>query len=248
MTETHGRRATQGPRIAADASETSGPPVLSGSAAPSGSTGVAPVAPASPAHLRLPALLSNRPTLAIGLALTLAATDPSQLARRGPGGWLLTAAALVAAIWAAPVVARRPTATSVDLFALPARHRNTVFAVGCVVVAGFGSPPLWLAAVDAALLLAYLLAVDALAAGPIGARQLQRGVAPLAAAAAGAVALLASQAPVDPGAVWGRIVAALAVAAAALAAGAALRVKRSADEQADPTSDGISTSADTSRA
>lgn len=160
----------------------------------------------------------------LGLALALAATDPVKIAQGNPVGWLFSAAVLVGAIWAAPVVAQRPASTAVHWAGQLTRHRNTVFAVGCVIIAGFGDPPVWQMAVDAALLLAYLLTVDALAAGPIGLRQLRRGVAP--AAVASTVALLAAHAPVDSGAVWGRAVAAVAVAAAAVAAGAALWVRQ----------------------
>lgn len=183
-----------------------------------------PTAPQSPAPHR--SILSNWTVLLLGVALVLAASDPTKLGQHGPVGWLLTAAAVVAAIWAAPVVAQRPTMTSIQWAARLVRHRNTVFAVGCTVLAGAGNPPVWLMVADAALLLAYLLIVDALAAGPIGIRQLRRGVAPLAAAGASAVVLLGALAPVNQGAVWGRILAALAVAAAALAAGAALWIRQ----------------------
>lgn len=172
------------------------------------------------------ALLPNRAALLLGLALALAATEPAKIAERDPVGWLLTLAFLVGAIWAAPVVAQRPAATAVHWMGRLSRHRNTVFAVSCVIIAGFGDPPVWQMVIDAALLLAYLLTVDVLAAGPIGIRQLRRGMAPAAAAVASAVTLLAAHAPVDTGAVWGRVVAAVAVAAAALAAGAALWVRQ----------------------
>jgi hypothetical protein len=184
------------------------------------------------------ALLPDNAALLLGVALVLAVTDPTRLAGRGPIGWLAAACGVVAAIWAAPVVARRPAVDSVRPINLLARHRNTAFAVGCTVAAGFSDPPVWLMAVDAGLLLAYLLVVDALAAGPVGARQLARGTAPLAALAAIVIVLLAARAPVSSGAVWGRIVAAIAVAVAAVAAGAALwirqpgtRESRSAQEQ-----------------
>lgn len=169
--------------------------------------------------------------MALGLALALAATDPAKIAHRDPVGWLLTVAVLVGAIWAAPVVAQRPSTTAAHWVGQLVRHRNTVFAVSCVIIAGFGNPAVWQMIVDAALLLAYLLIVDALAAGPIGIRQLRRGVAPAAAAGASAVALLAAHAPVDSGAVWGRVVAAVAVVAAALAAGAALWVRQQETRQ-----------------
>jgi hypothetical protein len=174
--------------------------------------------------------LPNDAVLLLGIALALAAVDPTKLGSRGPVGWLFALAALVATIWAAPVVSRRPAAQSVRLTSQVARHRNTVFAVGCTIMAGFSDPPVWLMVIDAALLLAYLLAVDALAAGPVGIRQLRRGTAPLSALAAVAIVLLAAQAPVNSGAVWGRIVAALAVAAAATAAGAALWIRQTAGQ------------------
>lgn len=172
------------------------------------------------------ALLPNRTALVLGLALALAATDPSKIAQRNPVGWLLTVAVLVGAIWAAPVIAQRPASVAVHWTGQLARHRNTLFAVGCTIIAGSGNPPVWQMIVDAALLMTYLLTVDALAAGPIGIRQLRRGVTPAAAAVASAIALLAANAPVNSGAVWGRVVAAIAVAAAALAAGAALWVRQ----------------------
>lgn len=178
---------------------------------------------ALPARLRSAA--GNAVAL-LGVALVLAVLDPTKLGTRGPVDWLFTVAAVLAAIWAAPVVSRRPTMPSIRLASQLARHRNTVFAVGCTILAGFDDPPIWLMAVDAALLSAYLLVVDAFAAGPIGVRQLRRGVAPACAVAAVTLVLLAAQAPVDSGAVWGRVVAALAVAASACAAGAALWMRR----------------------
>ena len=181
--------------------------------------------------------LPNDAVLLLGAALVLAAVDPTKLAMRGPVGWLFAMAAMVAAIWAAPVVSRRPTAESIRFTSQLGRHRNTVFAVGCTILAGFSDPPVWLMVIDAALLLAYLLAVDALAAGPVGIRQLRHGMAPLCAAAAVAMVLLAAQAPVNSGAVWGRIVAALAVAAAATAAGAALWIRQTGKQSAQAGSE-----------
>ncbi len=174
--------------------------------------------------------------LLLGIALALTATNPTNLAVRGLAGWLSTVAAIVAAIWAAPVVAQRPAAATVHWSSQLARHRNTVFAVGCTIVAGFDDPPVWLMAANAALLLAYLLVVDALAAGPVGIRQLRRAIVPSAAAAASAVTLLGAQAPVNSGAVWGRVAAAIAVAAAAVAAAAALWIRRQAADPQDSSS------------
>lgn len=207
------------------------------------STPITSTAPTSPNRTtsRRRTLQPNRVALLLGVALALTVTDPANLAKRGPAGWLLAVAALVAAIWAAPVVAQRAAVEAVHWNSQLVRHRNTVFAVVCTIIAGFSDPPLWLVIVDAALLLAYLLTVDALAAGPIGIRQLRRGIAPAAAAAASAVVLLGAHAPVNSGAVWGRAVAAVAVAAAALAAGAALWTRRHATHQ--PTATAITTQA-----
>lgn len=162
------------------------------------------------------------PTL-IGFALALAATNPA--------GWhkmagavlvVVLAFVLLLVLGAAPVAARRPATISGAWAAKAIRDRNTLFAAACVIVAGLGDPPMWLMAADAALLLAYLLTVDALAAGPVGARQLRGIRVPLAAAGASAAVLVIAEAPINGGAIWGRIVAALAVAAAAGAAGLAL--------------------------
>jgi hypothetical protein len=170
--------------------------------------------------------LPNWTVLLLGVALALAAANPASLASRGPAGWLLLLAAVATAVWAAPAVVQRPASAAVQWTSRLIRHRNTMFAVACTALAAFSDPAVWLTVVDAALLLAYLLAVDALAAGPIGVSQLRRGTAPLTAAAASAIALLGAQAPVDSGAVWGRVVAALAVAAAASAAAAALWLRQ----------------------
>lgn len=179
--------------------------------------------------------LPGRAVLLIGLALAICVTDPTDVSARGVSGWLLTVLAALAAVWAAPAVARRPAIETTHWSAQLARHRNTVFAVAAVCLATFSDPPVWLMAVDAALLLAYLLGVDLLAAGPIGVRQLRRGVAPLTAAAAIAVVLLGARSPVDSGAVWGRILAAIAIAAAAAAAGAALWLRQSSKRPSRPS-------------
>ncbi len=175
--------------------------------------------PQFPARLRE---AFGTPTL-IGLALAVAATNPAAW-RTMTGAVLVVvvAFALLLALGAAPVVVRRPVTSSSAWTAKTVRHRNTLFAAVCVIVAGLGDPPVWLMAADAALLPAYLLAADALAAGPVGARQLRSISIPLAAAGASAAVLVVAEAPITGGAIWGRIVAALAVTAAAAAAGLAL--------------------------
>jgi hypothetical protein len=160
------------------------------------------------------------------VALAIAVTDPPQWVVSGIPRWLLAIAMVTAALWAAPPVVRRPAGATARLVGRAGRHRNTLFAVGCTAVAATGDPRPWPAGVDAALLLAYLLAVDAAAAGPVGARQLRRCKVPFAAAGASAITLLGAFAPVATGALWGRAVAAAAVAFAGLAVGAALWVRR----------------------
>jgi hypothetical protein len=189
----------------------------------------APQAAAAQPRIRRTLSLSGVPLL--GAASALAAANPVFQVARGPVGWLVLLVVMAAAVWASPIVAQRPTSSAVRLLTQLVRHRNTAFAVGCVVLAALTDPPVWLAVVDTALLIGYLLAVDAFAAGPIGADQARGGTVPLTAAAASAIVLVAAEVPVDSGAVWGRVVAALAVAAAATAAGAALWLRRSGSRQ-----------------
>lgn len=158
----------------------------------------------------------------IGVALAVAVTDPPHWAAQTAAGRALALATVLAALWAAPAVVRRPAGVARHLAGRLARHRNTLFAAGCTAVAAAGHPAPWLMGVDCALLPAYLLALDSVAAGPVGVRQLRRARVPLAAAGAGAVTLVAALAPVGGAGAWGRIAAAVAVALAGLAAGAAL--------------------------
>lgn len=124
-----------------------------------------------------------------GAALALAASDPSS-----DGTGLSTPAFTVIlvcfALWAAAPVVRRPILSVHRWHNQLARHRNTLFAGICTLVAADGHPPLWLMIADAALLLGYLLALDAVAAGPVGIRQLRAGW-PVGVAAAGTALVLA---------------------------------------------------------
>ena len=123
-----------------------------------------------------------------GVALAVAVADP-------PDGFMGTSSPQIAlllalfALWAAAPVVRRPVLTVHRWLNLLARHRNTVFAGACTVVAAAGRPALWLMIADAALLLGYLLALDSVAAGPIGGRQLRSGWPAGLAAAATALVL-----------------------------------------------------------
>ncbi|NEA57852.1 hypothetical protein G3I60_27765 [Streptomyces sp. SID13666] len=166
-----------------------------------------------------------RPVRGLGVALALAACDPAVTGSPTMGDVLTPLAAVVLAWWAAPPLVRRPVQYSARKAALLSQHRNTVFAVGCVVLAAFSAPPVWLASCVTALLLTYLLIVDACAAGPAGIRQLRSRHIPLTAYGASGLVLFAAFAPSD-GSAWGPAVAVSAVCAAAYAVGTALWPRR----------------------
>ena len=108
-----------------------------------------------------------------GPALALAAANPlSWTASSGPEE-LFTLILAAFGLWAAAPVVARPLLASRHWYKVVSRHRNTVFAAACTLTAAVGHPPIWLMAADAALLLGYLLALDAVAAGPVGLRQLR---------------------------------------------------------------------------
>ena len=90
------------------------------------------------------------------------------------------------------------------------------------MLAAADTPPDWLAACDAAVLLSYLLCVDAVAAGPPGARLIRRPSTLLAAYAATALVLAAAFLPTTSAGSWSRLVAALALAGAGIAVVAAM--------------------------
>ncbi|MER5641281.1 hypothetical protein ABT095_30590 [Kitasatospora sp. NPDC002227] len=158
---------------------------------------------------------------AVALALALAAADPSLFVRTPRLALLFAVPALAAAWWAGPVLVRRPVQHSARLADRLAHHRNTVFAAGSVVLTALTTPPGWDVACVAALLLGYLLLVDAVAAGPAGQRQWRSRPVVGSAYAASGLVLAAGLAPLG-GVVWGPVLAALAVAGAAGVAGLAL--------------------------
>jgi hypothetical protein len=170
-----------------------------------------------------PAASSGRPVRLLGCLLAVLVTDPTVWASRPPVLQLLPVAAFVGAFWAAAPLTARPVLQGFRWYRRLARHRNTAFAVCCVALATLHQPPPWLAACDAALLLTYLVCVDAAAAGPPGARLLRRPPALLAAYGATALVFAAAVLPVSTAGTWGRVVAALAVAAASTALAVALR-------------------------
>jgi hypothetical protein len=125
-----------------------------------------------------------------GPTLALAAANPSGWTSAFGTAQLYAYCLAAFGLWAAVPVVRRPVLASQHWHRLLARHRNTLFAAACALTAAAGRPPVWLMAADAALLLGYLLALDALAAGPIGIRQLRLGW-PVGAAAGGTALVLA---------------------------------------------------------
>ncbi|MFC1413056.1 hypothetical protein ACEZCY_09080 [Streptacidiphilus sp. N1-12] len=162
----------------------------------------------------------------LGCLVALLVTDPTAWAGRPTVDLVLPLAAGLAAWFAATPLTARPVALGFRWRNRLSRHRNTAFAVMCVVLAAFNPPPGWLAACDTALLLTYLLCVDALAAGPPAARLLRRPLVLLCAYGASAVALTAALLPVAPTGPWARLLAALALAGAAAAVIAALTPRR----------------------
>ncbi|WP_052442876.1 hypothetical protein [Streptacidiphilus neutrinimicus] len=166
----------------------------------------------------------------LGAALALAAADPAGLAH---AGYLLVSsivrlillAVMVLIAWfAAPPVVARPVTGDPRWASKLSRHRNTVLAVGFVVVVAIGSPPTWMMFCDAALLLAYLLFVDAAAAGPPGAAQLRDWPLLVAAVAAQGLVLVGAVVSVATSDSWARATAAALVLAVGV--GVTLSVRR----------------------
>ncbi|WP_052440626.1 hypothetical protein [Streptacidiphilus anmyonensis] len=166
----------------------------------------------------------------LGAALALAAADPAGLAH---AGYLLVSSVVRLALvvvmgliawFAAPPVVARPVSGDPRWASKLSRHRNTVLAVGFVVVVAIGSPPTWMMFCDAALLLAYLLFVDAAAGGPPGAAQLRDWPLLLAAIAAQGLVLVGAVVSVATAGAWARATAAALVLAVGV--GVALSVRR----------------------
>ncbi|MEY9963559.1 hypothetical protein ABIA33_001592 [Streptacidiphilus sp. MAP12-16] len=162
----------------------------------------------------------------LGCAIAVLVTDPTAWLSRPPIDLLLPLLAVVGAWFAAPPLTARPVASGFRWYTRLARHRNTAFAVGCVLLAAANRPPGWLAACDTALLLTYLLCVDAVAAGPPGARLVRRPLALLTAYGASALVLTAALLPVAATGTWARLLAALALGASGAAVAGAVWVRR----------------------
>lgn len=175
------------------------------------------------------AVAENAPDLPlrlIGVLLAVLVTDPAAWFHRPPVDLVLPLLAGGAAWFAAVPVTARPVATGFRWRTRLARHRNSAFAVGCVLLAAANPPPVWLAGCETALLLSYLIALDAVTAGPPAARLLRRPLPLLAAYAASAAVFAAALLPVAPAGGWSRLVAAVALAGAGAALLAALAARR----------------------
>lgn len=150
--------------------------------------------------------------------LAFAATDPAGLAGSAPVQHALIAAvAAVIGFYAGAPVTSRPVIRDFRSLGRIARHRATVLALGCLLLMAVLTPPAWLAALDAALLLGYLLAADAVAGGPPAHRDL-RGTPAAAAVVATGVVLAVALAPIHHAAHggWARLGAAALIAVVAL--------------------------------
>ena len=166
------------------------------------------------------------PMRLLGCLIAVAVSDPTAWFAGSALRLLLPLCALAAAYVAAPPLSARPTGGDFRWRIQLLRHRNTAFVLGSVLVAAVNRPPGWLAAVDTALLLGYLLLLDGVVAGPPGARLLRRPRALLAAVGASALVLAAALLPVHGGGAWARLLAALALIAAVATAATVLRLRR----------------------
>jgi hypothetical protein len=179
----------------------------------------------TPATTDAPGPTLDRPAQLLGCVLALLVTNPAAWAGRPATDLVVPLFALAAAFFAAAPLTARPVATGYRWHARLSRHRNTAFAVMCIVLAAVDPPPAWLAAVDSILLLTYLLAVDAVVAGPPGLRLLRRPLTLLAAYGGTAAVLSAALLPTTPLGPTARLLAALALAAAGGAVAVAVGVR-----------------------
>ncbi|MEY9876162.1 hypothetical protein ABH931_005672 [Streptacidiphilus sp. MAP12-33] len=166
----------------------------------------------------------------LGVAMAVAAADPVNLVH---ASWVLGAVVVrlivlilmgAVAWFTAPPVVARPVTGDPRWASQLSRHRNTVLAVGFVVAVALGAPPVWMMACDAALLLAYLLFVDAAAGGPPGAAQLRDWPGLATAVAATGLVLTGATVSVATADSWARATAGVLVLV--VGAGLALSVRR----------------------
>ncbi|QMU75780.1 hypothetical protein GXW83_08545 [Streptacidiphilus sp. PB12-B1b] len=205
----------------ANSSAVPGPPVAPGGPAPEAEAWAAPSAPGGPFGG------PEWPLRLLGCVLALAVTDPAGWFSGSLGRLLLPVFAIAGAVAAAGPMTARPVVRDSRLRAQIPRHRNTLFVVGCVVLAALIPPPGWLAACDTALLLCYLLSLDAVVGGPSALRLLRRPLVLVAFFGSSALVLAAALLPVGTAGPWARLLAALAIAASTASVAAALWLRQS---------------------
>lgn len=176
--------------------------------APGGATPEAAAAWAEPAPTAAP----DWPLRLLGCVVAAAVTDPPGWLAGSPSRLLEPLLAVLAACFAAVPMAGRPVATDSRWPARLSRHRNTLFLVGCVLLAAAIPPPAWLACCDTALLLGYLLGLDAVVGGPPAVRMLRRPLTVPAVVGSTALVLAAALVPVSATGAWARLLAAVAIA------------------------------------
>ncbi|HTJ68400.1 MAG TPA: hypothetical protein VL551_12780 [Actinospica sp.] len=153
-------------------------------------------------------LLDALPTRILGALLLVGALDPARWPDHLSPQWFSGALALAVGFLVGAPIVDRPEMRSHRLRHQLLRYRNTLLAAAAVLIAAFQSPPAWLMAVELALLLTYLMLVDA---GTAPARPADQQLNHAAYAYAGsALVLVAALVPVNGGG-WGRIVAGIAV-------------------------------------
>jgi len=170
----------------------------------------------------------------LGAVLAVAVTDPPGWFSGSPARLLIPLFAVLGALAAAGPVSLRPVLGDYRWLAKLGRYRNTLFGAGCLLLAAVFRPPVWLAGCDTALLLSYLLLLDAVVGGPPAADLLRRPLALLSVYAGCAVVLAAALVPVATTGSWARLVAALALAASGTGVLAAIRLRHRAAARRRP--------------
>ena len=176
-------------------------------------------------------LLETLPMRVLGAVLLVGALNPAGWPDYFSPKWFFGGLATVAGFWAGSPVVDRPEARSYQFRHQVERYRNTLLAAAAALLAALQNPPVWLMAVELALLLTYLLLADAgTAPGRPANRQLEHAGY---AYAASALVLVAAVVPVSGGG-WGRIVAGIAVAGTAGLVFAAVGLRYAAGERKRP--------------
>ncbi len=171
------------------------------------------------------AAIEALPFRVLGALLLLGSLDPPHWPDTPCAQWFLGALAACLGLWAGAPIMDRPVLDSHTWRFRVRRHRNTLLAAAAALLAAFQSPPVWLMAAEAALLLGYLVVLDAGTAPPRPPRvQLRQA---LWAAAGSALVLLSAVAPITGGS-WGRLIAGLCVLGTLGLLWTALRLRRPA--------------------